>query len=456
MIIIPIRGVCLSHRGVWIFLGVVAVCSLLKMLYDLYYSFTQYKVQTDVMVTTTDLLPFPAVTICNLNGLEMSKLRAQDTPWLNVSAAIMAMSLLTLLFGNRVNNTMDILEKTLPPELLNQTFQDISTRAFADLNSTLISCFWDGEEQRCEDLFQPLDLELKRCFQFNARPHVERRLSHMSGMASGLHVLVNIRQEEYIYNEVVSAGAQKKIDEKRGYKDGREGEDKDGREGEDKDGREGEDKDGREGEDKDGREGEDKDGREGEDKDGREGEDKDGREGEDKDGREGEDKDGREGEDKDGREGEDKDGREGEDKDGREGEDKDGREGEDKDGREGEDKDGREGEDKDGREGEDKDGREGEDKDGREGEDKDGREGEDKDGREGEDKDGREGEDKDGMGGKGRTKMGGKGRTKMGGKGRTKMGGKGRTFYACERVVSIRNAKPDCDTAQCSTRLSLY
>ena len=90
--------------------------------------------------------------------------------------------------------------------------------AFAALNTTLLACFWDGDMQPCDRLFSPLDLDHRRCFQFNGpkEEHVgeeggEGRRAYVSraaGMTSGLQVVVNVRQEEYLFNQELSAGAQ--------------------------------------------------------------------------------------------------------------------------------------------------------------------------------------------------------------------------------------------------------
>ena len=44
------------------------------MLIKLFNSYHKYPFKTSVTVTPTDQLPFPAVTICNLNSLEVSYL----------------------------------------------------------------------------------------------------------------------------------------------------------------------------------------------------------------------------------------------------------------------------------------------------------------------------------------------------------------------------------------------
>ncbi|XP_076467648.1 acid-sensing ion channel 1A-like [Babylonia areolata] len=140
--------------------------------------------------------------------MQMSKLQAKDTPALNISMAVTVLSLLTSLLKEHVNIQKGILESHFPPEFLNMPVQDISRNVLADLNTTLVSCFWDGQEESCDVMFQPLDLGTRRCFQFNGQLHAPRRVSRMSGLTSGLQVLMNVRQDEYVFSDVLSAGAQ--------------------------------------------------------------------------------------------------------------------------------------------------------------------------------------------------------------------------------------------------------
>ena len=59
-------------RIIWIVLVLFGIGSLINMLVDLFDSYHKYPFKTVVRVTPTDHLPFPAVTICNLNSFEVS------------------------------------------------------------------------------------------------------------------------------------------------------------------------------------------------------------------------------------------------------------------------------------------------------------------------------------------------------------------------------------------------
>ena len=92
-------------------------------------------------------------------------------------------------------------------QILNLTFHDVTHQAFADINTTFVSCFWDDQEEDCHQLFQPVDMSTRRCFQFNGQPD-GRRVSRLSGLSSGLQVVFNVRQEDYMYSDILAAGVQ--------------------------------------------------------------------------------------------------------------------------------------------------------------------------------------------------------------------------------------------------------
>ncbi|XP_076467647.1 acid-sensing ion channel 3-like [Babylonia areolata] len=194
-------------RAVWAVLVAVAVGSLLMLLSSLFLCYYEYPVRTLVTVSPTARLPFPSVTLCNLNGMEMSKLKAQDTETCNMTAVFQNLTLAGVHLAARKPWDVPVEDRTGSCQLLNQTFQKISRQAFADLNSTLMQCLWDEEEVSCDRLFTPVDLDSRRCFQFNAAAGAGRKASRSRGLYSGLEVILHVRQSEYSFSAIKSASA---------------------------------------------------------------------------------------------------------------------------------------------------------------------------------------------------------------------------------------------------------
>ena len=92
--------------------------------------------------------------------------------------------------------------------MLNLSFEHVSKNSFADVNSSLLLCYWNEELEECHQMFRPLDFARQRCFQFNAGTTTSRsgRTSIYAGMNSGLEVLIDVRQKDYLFSNTMAAG----------------------------------------------------------------------------------------------------------------------------------------------------------------------------------------------------------------------------------------------------------
>lgn len=87
------------------------------------------------------------------------------------------------------------------------TYEALREVAVPDMNDTLVVCMWDGRVEPCEAMMTPVNFERQRCFQFNA--NLDRlRTSRISGKLSGLEVIINVNQDNYIFSEGLGAGVE--------------------------------------------------------------------------------------------------------------------------------------------------------------------------------------------------------------------------------------------------------
>ena len=68
--IFGVKGV---RKGVWAFVFILFVSLTIRDLIDMLKDYTQFPVSVSVRITDSRVLPFPAVTVCNLNAVHRGR-----------------------------------------------------------------------------------------------------------------------------------------------------------------------------------------------------------------------------------------------------------------------------------------------------------------------------------------------------------------------------------------------
>ena len=61
------------RKGVWAFVFILFVSLTIRDLIDMLKDYTQFPVSVSVRITDSRVLPFPAVTVCNLNAVHRGR-----------------------------------------------------------------------------------------------------------------------------------------------------------------------------------------------------------------------------------------------------------------------------------------------------------------------------------------------------------------------------------------------
>ncbi|XP_055691230.1 sodium channel protein Nach-like [Lutzomyia longipalpis] len=170
-------------------------------------------------------IPFPAVTICNLNKISAKRALERATAMKrpeNVSAEDLSelFRQLTIFMGytHEATDDFEILDKTL--EMNNLTVFGLLQDLSPSCPESLDRCMWKGTQTRCDTLFQPINSTLGICCSFNyyaiekmnypekllhSIPKEPRRVT-ACGHQTGLTVIVSPDLEDYHTTILGSSG----------------------------------------------------------------------------------------------------------------------------------------------------------------------------------------------------------------------------------------------------------
>lgn len=169
---------------------------------DIFTEYYQYPLLTRINVGFAEKLPFPAVTLCNLNLVDRTKVEFKK-----LESYFLAFTQI----GDNLSKTLinwddpALLPFKLP---MNKSYvRQISP----DLNSMLYECLWEGKylKSKCSKNFTENFTELGICYTFNSANYSKLYgplyTSH-TGSSTGLVLHFYINESTYIYNEDMASG----------------------------------------------------------------------------------------------------------------------------------------------------------------------------------------------------------------------------------------------------------
>ncbi|XP_066271331.1 acid-sensing ion channel 5-like [Branchiostoma lanceolatum] len=129
-----------QFRGLWVLVIIASYTGFGYMFGSMIHSYFTYDTITDTKLEFSDELPFPALTICNMNKFDASKLKVADWYYLSM-----------LLNGVQLNVSSILASGVPADETVNSTsnfadirMEDIVLEKGFDLSKGVRSCFWKG------------------------------------------------------------------------------------------------------------------------------------------------------------------------------------------------------------------------------------------------------------------------------------------------------------------------
>ncbi|XP_041357500.1 acid-sensing ion channel 4-A-like [Gigantopelta aegis] len=159
-----------------------------------YYS---YPKMTGFSVEMKDEMEFPAVTICSQCPLKRSAIvRDQD----------MDNYFLRRSYSRFMTGQINWSDTTRYGDIYTTKHSvDWWRERYDTVDALTKLCRFEGEDRLCSEIFQPVFTEVGLCYTFNGNVSNKRNVS-LSGADNNLVVIFVAKQEEYVYNEQMSAG----------------------------------------------------------------------------------------------------------------------------------------------------------------------------------------------------------------------------------------------------------
>ncbi|XP_078588046.1 acid-sensing ion channel 1C-like [Branchiostoma floridae x Branchiostoma japonicum] len=180
-------------RVMWVLTILASYSGFTYMLSSMIMDYFSYDTITDTKLKFTDSLPFPAVTICNMNKFDAQKLKLVEWSYLS-----------PYLMGAQYDTPTLLSMGYKPDETVNSTIGNITLQDFVrengfDVNSDRMAmCFWKAEG--CTYLnFTHSYTFFGNCYTFNSNKS-KKLWQKMEGWGNGLMVFVDIRESEYTEN----------------------------------------------------------------------------------------------------------------------------------------------------------------------------------------------------------------------------------------------------------------
>ncbi|PVD35127.1 hypothetical protein C0Q70_06408 [Pomacea canaliculata] len=178
-------------------------CSMASSLFLLiYFHVERYASRPFVTIVNAhvrDSLPFPAVTICNLNQFHRERVPRNDPRVVDLLRNLSAIKSLA-----KVVDLPPVPRDQFP--LTGERLMEIAVNASHKLNDLFMVCIWKTQPIACDLLFHRTLTDLGFCFTFNSHLSGDRFNATDSRHTSGLQLLLNIEQDKSYYSKFSIAG----------------------------------------------------------------------------------------------------------------------------------------------------------------------------------------------------------------------------------------------------------
>ncbi|KAK7495306.1 hypothetical protein BaRGS_00013488 [Batillaria attramentaria] len=176
------------RRKVWLVLLLIMVIGLTTLMFLHFQRFSEHPTVTVVSAQVTDILPFPAVTICNLNQFHRNRIPRDE-------------NLRRLLY--RMSDYAYIKDYITSEAVVSNESNADKVDTGDELREF---CVYRITSYPCDELFTRTVTDLGVCYTFNADKDRERRNTTDSGSLNGLRVILNIEQDNYYYSTYSQSG----------------------------------------------------------------------------------------------------------------------------------------------------------------------------------------------------------------------------------------------------------
>ncbi|XP_072537415.1 acid-sensing ion channel 1A [Salminus brasiliensis] len=184
----------------WLLFFLSSVAFLLCVCVDRVLFYLEYPHVTKVDEVVAPAMVFPAVTLCNLNAFRFGRVTRNDL--------YHAGELLALLNSRYEIRDVHLIEESVLEALKTKAdFQNFKPRPFNmmefynrtghDIRDMLLSCQFRGSPCRPED-FKVVFTRYGKCYTFNSGETGPLLVSMKGGMGSGLEIMLDIQQDEYL------------------------------------------------------------------------------------------------------------------------------------------------------------------------------------------------------------------------------------------------------------------
>ncbi|XP_074652904.1 acid-sensing ion channel 2-like [Tubulanus polymorphus] len=189
------------RKVTWIVMILGSISFCICMIHPRVAVYVKKPVSTKSKIEYRSPMPFPVVTICNMNALRLSHLKnhshlqilAEKTPFDDL-----------------------FLTDAIKQVFMNYTYDELLSSGGHKLNALLFECYWLNAKINCSDYFDETYTHYGRCFSFNSYKYIQRTGRKAlevtsSGSDQGLWVRIDIEQREYALTSSTSLSAGIKV-----------------------------------------------------------------------------------------------------------------------------------------------------------------------------------------------------------------------------------------------------
>ncbi|KAJ8925626.1 hypothetical protein NQ315_009470, partial [Exocentrus adspersus] len=211
------KDVSRHEKVFWVLVIISGICGAVYMTVLFWQRYTSNLSRTSLSTISapTTAVPFPGVTICNLNPIMLSKMAAfiqkldiNDT----ADELIVRRALPQLISFTDVAFQYNLTELTILQSVLEQNNYYDTTLVMEEISSScsdmLLHCIWNGRNIPCLESFSKSFSQDGVCCSFNFLEGQQHptRFTKYGGMEAGLKVLLNPHKQDVFYSHLYPSG----------------------------------------------------------------------------------------------------------------------------------------------------------------------------------------------------------------------------------------------------------